>query len=755
MKENTRQLRNTYLYYLKKLMYDRLTYFLSAAFVIASSVYFFVIQKFFTQSGSTSLNLFFSGMPYISIIIVPALCSIIFLNEEEYSFPVKTMIIPAAKILAVSTVLTVSLLFTVTVPVAVSFFGNVETVNAIISYLGMILFFVSITSLNVFITTLCKGQGSAYAFGTLILAFVNSAHLLAMYFNLPEFIASFVKSLSFAWHFDSFGKGIISTKEIIFFAAVSFAFVFLSYLVIEKRRGNKKSIFKTCSILVSLIIVFVLLDSSRYELKIDATREKRFSLSPYTKELLKEIDEPFNITYYRSSSLKQLYPQVNDVRDFLDLYKSQNKKIKFSTIDPSKDDGVTDRLSSYGIYSEQLETSGRDKTSFTNVYSAVVLEYLDKMEIIPFVLDTSSLEYSLTSRINVMLRNAQKKIQVVFANKLTEEDYSYVIPWLESNGFYVTRTYLPSQNASLSFENFNEPLAVIGTSEFTAEDTEALENFILSGRKAFISTSSYEINLTDDWSAVYSNDRVHRLLNSWNITLDKSITADFSNYVLTMVSDQKTDGSNAGVKTQSINYPMWVSLLKQKNAPNGMISFWPSSISYEKENNGFTIEPLLETTEKAFRVKEEDGFINTNPFTASKVPSSGEGYGQYVLCVNAKGCLPGYYSTGRGTDCDVTVFADQYAFTTLMLSYTAGTNGDFRTFDFLTDRMLEMSGNHELISIKNKNYVTNSIYKVGTDKLASLRIPVIIFTVIPGILLILTSFIFISIKRKKEVYGYR
>ncbi len=755
MKNNKAELKNTYLFYLKKLLYQKLTYFLSAAFIIASSVYFFVIQKFFTQTGSTSMNLFFSGIPYISILIVPALCSLIFLNKEEYDFPVRTMIISFAKVLAVSTVLAADLLLTVTVPVAVSFFGNVETINVIVSYFGMILFLTAITSLNVFITTMCGGQGSAFAFGTLLLAFVNSAHLLAMYFNLPEFIASFVKSISFAWHFDSFGKGIISSRELIFFITVSAFFVFASYFVMEKRRGKKSLIFSLCTLLTALIFAFILIDSDRLEFKIDATREKRFSLSSYSKELIKEIDEPFSITYYRSSSLKQLYPQVNDVRDFLELYKSYSKKIKLEVIDPSKNEEIARKINSYGIYSEQLETSGRDNTSFTNVYSAIVLEYLDKMEIIPFVLDTSSLEYSLTSRMNVMLRNTQKKIQVVFGNSLSENDYSYVIPWLESNGFFVTRTYLPSQNRMISFENFPEPLAVIGTSLFTAEDTEALENFILSGKKAFIATSAYEINLADDWSAVYVNDRVQRLLSSWGIVLDKSITADFSNYVLTMVSDSNADGSSAETKTQSVNYPMWISLQKQQFAPNGMISFWPSSIEYSLENNGYRLEPVLMTTEKAWNITEEDGYLNTNPFTVSKIPADRSMCSQKTIAVNAKGDLPGYYNTGKGTDCDVTVFADQYAFTTLMLSYTAGTNGDFRAFDFLTDRMLEISGNHELISIKNKNYVSNSIYKVSADKLSSLRIPVIIFTVMPGILLVCMLFVFICIKRKKAVYGYR
>ena len=90
-----------------------------------------------------------------------------------------------------------------------------------------------------------------------------------------------------------------------------------------------------------------------------------------------------------------------------------------------------------------------------------------------------------------------------------------------------------------------------------------------------------------------------------------------------------------------------------------------------------------------------------------------------------------------------------------MLSYTAGTNGDFRTFDFLTDQILEMTGNHELIGIKNKNYVTNSIFKVTVEDLSRLRIPVTILTVMPGILLILIVFVFITIKRRKYVYGYR
>ena len=77
------QLKNTSAFYLKKLLYNPLTYIIVLCFITFTDIYFFLGQKFFTEFGSTSMNLFFTGFPYSYIIIVPALCSILYFSDSS------------------------------------------------------------------------------------------------------------------------------------------------------------------------------------------------------------------------------------------------------------------------------------------------------------------------------------------------------------------------------------------------------------------------------------------------------------------------------------------------------------------------------------------------------------------------------------------------------------------------------------------------------------------------------------------------
>ena len=58
---------------------------------------------------------------------------------------------------------------------------------------------------------------------------------------------------------------------------------------------------------------------------------------------------------------------------------------------------------------------------------------------------TDTLEYDLGGRISALADEKVRIVQVACGNGLSPgEDYSYIIPWLESQGFSVLRTAFPS-----------------------------------------------------------------------------------------------------------------------------------------------------------------------------------------------------------------------------------------------------------------------------------------------------------------------
>ena len=84
-------------------------------------------------------------------------------------------------------------------------------------------------------------------------------------------------------------------------------------------------------ILSCLLVILIFLVSSKYYARIDFTKEKRFSVSDFSSSFLQKIQEPVRITYYVSPELTKLYPQTQNIKEFLSAYSQQNKNILFES----------------------------------------------------------------------------------------------------------------------------------------------------------------------------------------------------------------------------------------------------------------------------------------------------------------------------------------------------------------------------------------------------------------------------------------
>lgn len=722
------------------------TYLVALLLVVASSVRFFLLQKFFTSLGSTDLRIFFQGIPYVSILAIPALAAILPFGSDEAYWPGKGWEHILSKILSLATVLAISTVLTFIVPLVVAICGDLQVSQLVSGYLILLLYILASSSLALMIFSRVQNKGIAFVLLALILFTVNASHLLPLYFELPSWLSNLAKGISFAWHFDAAGKGIIDSRDIVFYLAVVFLTFSFTVTGIEKRKGNPSKRILQYRLFTVLTFVLLLVDSSRVYGRVDLTKSKQFTVSSYSKKIMDEIQEPFTISYYRTPSLKNTYPQVRDVEDFLREYADSNRNIELKILDPVKEDAIK-RLNNYGIYGEQIDTSDRgDSISF--VYSAIVLSYLGRIEVIPTVYTTSTLEFDLTSRMEQMVLGRQRVVQVVVGNgMMLDEDYSYVMPWLESNGFLAVQTYRPSEAeefGELSFEDFPTlPMLVLGTSYFNQQDTYALENIIEQGGEVFIATTPYSVDIANDWSVNPQPDNVIYLLQKYGLYFKDTLTADVSNFRITFYSDTSTGGESASPQTEYVNYPLWPVLLSQKNAVNGLATFWPCALEKDSDvaaEKNCSIEELLFTSNLAWQIDKIDGKFQTNPFYIEKTPEDSSLYQQE--CISAK------LQIENQQKADVIVFGDQYAYTTMMFNYAAGSVGDLRSMDYLLDSLLFLNGQEEILPLKNRSYKNTSLYKVNVD--SSLKTKVLLAVVLVPLLILTLLYLAVSTWRKRK-----
>ncbi len=670
-----------------------LFYITSVLTVLYTAFRFFFTAKFFVAGiGSTDLRPFFNSVPYISILVIPLLVLRLRPLVLDDSIPV----LPFKRFfmlnLASFSAFAFPLVLMMLLPFTVSRFGSVDFGQCISGFTGIFFYSFCAVCLTTFLFVFFPStQTIPLLTSSLLLSCSNFLHLVPLYIKLPHFFSFIFRALSFAWHFDSFGKGILDSRNIFFYLIASFLLMLLSVLS-EYRRLGKKTPSLTL-FLFSLILVLISLTARNIYFRIDISKNKQFTVSKTSRYVTSELDNELRITYFRSAELKDLYPQTQDVAEFLAAYCDGNKNL---TLTLENADG--EKLKALGIQGQQLKLENGTKTEFVTVYSAILLQHLDKSTIIPFALSAQTLEYDLTQRIQQLITQNERKVYLLCANgRDIDESYAYVAPWLTTRGFHVEILNETNAHEKLKVLSSQDEIVVLGTKDFSREDSLLLQNAIDRGTKAFIATSPFHTSIEQEWKIEKTRDYMISYLNGKGFAFENSILNDISCYPLTMES-----GSGSQAEYTTINYPFWISLQSQKEAKQGMTLFWASPISlYDKA------EPLLYTSNLAWTT-EADGedpqnLFLTNPFQVPKsAKESNKESSQYIVAAKKE---------------NISVISDQFFVSSLMTGFISGdSSGDFRNYDYLTKELLNLRGEKELADLMQKSSSTTSLYKIIDEK---------------------------------------
>ncbi len=239
---NKEYCRTTYALFKKELM----TYFNSPIAYIFIGVFLMVgnwlFFKWFYLKDQASLRDYFALLPWIFLFLSPALTMRLWAEEKRsgtveflLTLPISNWQAVLAKFLGSLVFMFISLLLTITLPITVSYLGNLDWGPVIGGYIGALLLGGAYLSLGLFVSSLTKNQIIAFilslgaCFGFFI---IGEAFVLA---GTPSFLAPVFKFLGLGSHFYNIAKGVIDTKDIIYYSSFIFLFLWLNAKVIEAR----------------------------------------------------------------------------------------------------------------------------------------------------------------------------------------------------------------------------------------------------------------------------------------------------------------------------------------------------------------------------------------------------------------------------------------------------------------------------------------------------------------------------------------
>jgi ABC-2 type transport system permease protein len=219
---------------LKSYYNSPIAYIVIGAFLVFMSIWLFVLQRFLSV-GIADLRIFFSVIPYVFVFIIPAITMRSWAEEKKMgteeillTLPFKEFELVIGKFIAPLILLFIMLLLTLPIPITLSALGNFEWGQIIGQYIGVLFFGAACIALGLFISSLSTNQIVAFVFGALSLFVIIIVSDINLIVNFPPFLSDVLNWISFRFHYDTLAKGLIETKDLMFFVIMSFFFLYLN-----------------------------------------------------------------------------------------------------------------------------------------------------------------------------------------------------------------------------------------------------------------------------------------------------------------------------------------------------------------------------------------------------------------------------------------------------------------------------------------------------------------------------------------------
>ena len=230
---------------------------IGSIFLLVAGYFFYSIFAFFTLASMQSamnpamgreLNVtdsvmrpLFSNLTVSLLLLMPMVTMRLFAEERRsgtiellLTYPVRDGAVLLGKYLAALVLYLLMLAGTLLYPAIVVYFARVDPGPLLTGYLGLVLLGATFLAIGLFASSLTENQivASLVTFGTLLIFWVIGWS--AEYAGGT--LGSVLRHLSLIEHFDSFAKGVLDTKDIVYYLNFTILALFLTLRSLEARR---------------------------------------------------------------------------------------------------------------------------------------------------------------------------------------------------------------------------------------------------------------------------------------------------------------------------------------------------------------------------------------------------------------------------------------------------------------------------------------------------------------------------------------
>ena len=224
-------------------------YIVIIVFLLATGLFLWVfpIQMNLLDFGYASLDGLFTIAPFVFLFLIPAITMRSFADEKKsgtlellMTQPLSDLQIILAKYLAGFVLVIFSLL-----PTLIYYFsvyrlglppGNLDSGGMWGSYTGLLFLGSAFVAIGIFSSSVTDNQIVSFVLAVVLSAFFYMGFELIYIFILSGKVGLFIQSLGIQAHYSSMSRGVIDTRDVIYFFSITALFILLTRLVLAARK---------------------------------------------------------------------------------------------------------------------------------------------------------------------------------------------------------------------------------------------------------------------------------------------------------------------------------------------------------------------------------------------------------------------------------------------------------------------------------------------------------------------------------------
>jgi len=214
-----------------------IAYIVISVFLLVTGWFFFTTFFLFNQAN---LRGFFDLLPLTFSFVIPAITMRLFaeeLNVGSYeilvTMPVTFRDVILGKFLASVVFVSAMLVPTFSYPLTVSLLGELDLGPVVGGYLGAVLLGGSFCAIGLFASSLTRNQIIAFIIGMVICFSLTLVDRMLLFF--PQSFLGVLGYLGADFHFENISKGVIDSRDIIYFLSVIFVGLYSTHLVLQEK----------------------------------------------------------------------------------------------------------------------------------------------------------------------------------------------------------------------------------------------------------------------------------------------------------------------------------------------------------------------------------------------------------------------------------------------------------------------------------------------------------------------------------------